>query len=143
MVEMYKILRGKYDSAVTSDFITLRENESITRGHNLKIFKERCRLNIIKKRINIQKYIYIWNSVPQYVVKVLSVKSFDKLWKKYQIKTYILLLHLLYGLCHLLTQPRSLNTTLKTELAQQAGMPNTRQKWTYTKLWYCWVLAGS
>ena len=142
MVEMYKILRGKYDSAVTSDFITLRENESITRGHNLKIIKERCRLNIIKKEL-IYRNTYIWNSVPQYVVKVLSVKSFDKLWNKYQIKTYILLLHLLYGLCHLLTQPRSLNTTLKTELAQQAGMPNTRQKWAYTKLWYCWVLAGS
>ena len=40
MIEIYKILTGKYDSSATSNFVTLRENDSITRGHNLKIFKE-------------------------------------------------------------------------------------------------------
>ena len=35
MIESYKILTGKYDSSVTSNFVTLRENDSITRGHNL------------------------------------------------------------------------------------------------------------
>ena len=48
MIEIYKILTGKYDSSVTSNCVTLRENDSITRGHNFKIFKERCRLNIRK-----------------------------------------------------------------------------------------------
>ena len=42
MIEINKILTGKYDSSVTSNFVTLRENDSITRGHNLKLFKERC-----------------------------------------------------------------------------------------------------
>ena len=42
MIEMYKILTGKYSSSVTSNVVTLRENDSITSGHNLKIFKERC-----------------------------------------------------------------------------------------------------
>ena len=51
MIEIYKTLTEKYDSAVTSDFITLRENYSITRGHNINIFKERCRLNIRKNSI--------------------------------------------------------------------------------------------
>ena len=36
-------------STVTSNIVTLNENHSITRGHNLKIIKERCRLNIHKK----------------------------------------------------------------------------------------------
>ena len=49
MIKIYKILTGKYNSTVTSNFFTLRENYSITRGHDLKIFKERCRLNIRKK----------------------------------------------------------------------------------------------
>ena len=45
MIEIYKILTGKYDSIVTSYFVTLKENDSITREHNLKIVKERCQLN--------------------------------------------------------------------------------------------------
>ena len=31
MIEIYKILTGNYDSTVTSNFFTLRENYSITR----------------------------------------------------------------------------------------------------------------
>ena len=57
MIEMYTIFTGKYDSTVTSNCITLRENDSITRGHNLKkIIKERYRLNIRKKIIYIPIY---------------------------------------------------------------------------------------
>ena len=96
-------MKGKYDSTVTSNFVTLRDNDSITRGHNLKIFKERCRLNI---RTN--SFVYrstdVWNSLPQSVVDAPSVQSFegrlDKLWKNHPIKM-ILLHHLNYGLCHL------------------------------------------
>ena len=46
MIEIYKILTGKYDSTVTSNVFTLWKQDSITRGRNLNIFKERCRLNI-------------------------------------------------------------------------------------------------
>ena len=42
MIEIYKILTGKYNSTVTSNYFSLRENDSITIGHNLKLFKERC-----------------------------------------------------------------------------------------------------
>ena len=46
-----------------------------------------------------------------------------KLWKNHA-RQIILLHHLYYGLCHLQTHVQSLNTMLKTELAQEAGMPN-------------------
>ena len=103
MIEIYKILTGKYDSSVTSNFVTLWENDSIMRGHNLEIFKERCRLNIRK-----QKFIYrstnVWDSLPQSVLDAPSFQSFEvrihKLWKNHPIKI-ILLHHLYYGLCHL------------------------------------------
>ena len=76
MIEIYKILTGKYDSSVTSNFVTLRENDSITRGHNLKIFKERCRLNILKNSF-IYRSTDVRNSPPQSVVDAPSVQSFE------------------------------------------------------------------
>ena len=35
MIEIYKILTGKYDSSVTSNFVTLRENDSIIQPRNI------------------------------------------------------------------------------------------------------------
>ena len=88
MTELYKILTEKYDAAVSSNFVTLRVNESDTRGHHLKIFKERCRLNI--KNSFIHRCTDVWNSLPQYVVGAPSVQSFerkiDKLWQNHPIK---------------------------------------------------------
>ena len=46
MIEMYKILTGKYDDDV-SIFIT-PSNDSYTRGHHLKQYKSRSRLDIRK-----------------------------------------------------------------------------------------------
>ena len=102
-LEIYKILTAKYESIVTSNFVTLRENYSVTRGHNLKKISERCRLNI-RKNSFIYRSTDVWNSLPQSVVDAPSVQSFevkiDKLWKNHPIKM-ILLHHLYYGLCHL------------------------------------------
>jgi hypothetical protein len=50
MIELFKILTGKYDHEV-SDFIQLK-GESSSRGHNYKIFK-------ICPRLNIKKYSFI------------------------------------------------------------------------------------
>ena len=90
MIELYKILTEKYDAAVSSNFVTLRVNESDTRGHHLKIFKERCRLNI-KKNLFIHRCTDVWNSLPQSVVGAPSVQSFerkiDKLWQNHPNQT--------------------------------------------------------
>ena len=58
MIELYKILTEKYDAAVSSNFVTLRVNESDTRGHHLQIFKERCRLNIKKTHLYTDAQMY-------------------------------------------------------------------------------------
>ena len=47
MIETYKILSGKYDTDVTEGLFNLRQ-DSDTRGHSLKIFKERPRLECRK-----------------------------------------------------------------------------------------------
>ena len=131
MLEIYKILTGKYDSSVTSNFVTSRENDSITRGHNLKIFKERRRLNILKNSF-IYRSTDVWNSLPQSVVDAPSVQSFevriDKQWKNHPIKNYFTVPPLLWTVTF--RRMRSLKTMLKTELAQEAGMPNTSHKRT-------------
>ena len=73
----------------------------------------------------------VWNSLPQSVVGAPSVQSLeeklDKLWKKPSYKNR---LHCTTSTvnCHLQTQSHNLDTMLKTELAQEAAMPNTREK---------------
>jgi hypothetical protein len=82
MIELFKILTGKYDPEV-SDFIQLK-GESSTRGHNYKIFK-------ICPRLNIRIYSFIhrsvdtWNNLPDSVVTAKNIVTFesrlDRLWK--------------------------------------------------------------
>ena len=40
MIELYKTLTGKYDASVSSSLVMLRDNDSDTRGHNLKYKKK-------------------------------------------------------------------------------------------------------
>ena len=116
---------------VNQIFFTLRENDSITRGHNLKIFKERCRLNI-RKNSFVYRSTGVWNSLPQYVVDAPSVQSsevkIDKLWKNHRIKNDFTAPPLIWTVSPL--DAHSLKTMLKTELAQEAGMPNSSRKRT-------------
>ena len=56
MIEILKILTGKYDSTVTSNLVTLRENYSIKRGHNLKYLKKDADYKHPKKYIYIPIY---------------------------------------------------------------------------------------
>jgi ribosomal protein L33 len=61
MIELFKILTGKYDPEV-SNFIQLKR-ESSSRGHNYKIFKIRHRLNI-RKYSFIHRSVDTWNNLP-------------------------------------------------------------------------------
>ena len=82
MIEMYKILSGKYDPEV-SNFIQLRQ-DSCTRGHRYKIFKKRPRLNIRKYSFCVRT-VELWNGLPNRVVEANTVRTFelrlDKLWR--------------------------------------------------------------
>jgi hypothetical protein len=62
MIELFKILTGKYDPEV-SDFIQLK-GESSTRGHSYKIFKIRPRKYSFKHRS-----VDTWNNLPELVVR--------------------------------------------------------------------------
>lgn len=86
MIEMYKIMTGKYDSNVT-DFIKINRND--TRGHQYKIYK-------VHTRLNLRKYSFVhrsanhWNNLPDNVVNAPSTSAMerrlDKLWKDEQAK---------------------------------------------------------
>ena len=76
MIELFKILTGKYDPEV-SDFIQLK-GESPTRGHtcNYKIFKIRPRLNI-RKYSFIHRSVDTWNNLPESVVTAKNIVTFE------------------------------------------------------------------
>ena len=86
MIEIYKLLHGKYDSN-TSNIINLYKDHNKlnerTRGHMWKICHERSRLNL-KKESFPKRAVNLWNFLPEYVVNAPSVDSFknrlDKQW---------------------------------------------------------------
>jgi len=82
MIEVYKILRNKYDPDV-SDIFTLRETGT-TRGHNCKIYKEQSRLEIRRNSFK-NRVADLWNCLPQNVVNCKTTMSFernlDRFWK--------------------------------------------------------------
>ena len=75
MIELglFKILSEKYDKEV-ADFVKLNHGESVTRGHSLKMFKERSRPDI-RKYSFLQRSVDIWNSLPESVVVSAISKS--------------------------------------------------------------------
>ena len=88
MIELYKILTGKYDSEVYN-FIKLHKSEHDTRGHQYKIEKQCTRLNI-RKNSFVHRSVDLWNNLPSSVVAAKTVLSFekrlDKLWQNQPFK---------------------------------------------------------
>ena len=86
MIEVYKILTGKYDPRVT-DFITL--SSSSTRVHSYKIYKEQSNRDL-RRYSFIHRSVKPWNNLPTEVVEAPSVGAFerrlDKLWSKEEAK---------------------------------------------------------
>ena len=62
MIETYKILKRHYDLD-PSTFFTL--NTATTRGHSLKLFKERSRL-LVRQNFFTNRIVNLWNSLPDY-----------------------------------------------------------------------------
>ena len=91
MIEIYKLLHGKYDSN-TSNIINLykdhnKPNER-TRGHMWKICHDRSRLNLRKENFP-NRAVNMWNFLPEYAVNAPGVDSFnnrlDKQWSNEEI----------------------------------------------------------
>ena len=86
MIEIYKLLHGKYDRN-TSNIINLYKDHNKlnerTGGHKWKICHEISRLNLRKESFP-NRAVNMWNFLPEYVVNAPSVDSFknrlDKQW---------------------------------------------------------------
>jgi len=81
-VEMYKILSGKYDTAVTP--WVNREYSSITRGNDLRLQKTRVTYDL-RKYYFTNRALNNWNSLPNHVVLSDTVNMFksrlDNFWQ--------------------------------------------------------------
>jgi len=73
MIEMYKILPGKYDTAVTSR--VTREHSYISRGNDLRSEKIRPKYDL-RKHFFTNTVVNIWNTLPNDVVSCDTVKKF-------------------------------------------------------------------
>ena len=92
MIEVYKILTGKYDPLVTSDLLPLhREHvpDSRTRGHSLKLLKRRFRRKLSKYSFS-RRVVGMWNSLPDDTISAQTVDTFenrlDDHWSKLEVK---------------------------------------------------------
>ncbi len=81
MIEVFKMLNGKYDQEVTPKLIM--SHNSRTRGTSLKLETVRARFDRRKYSFN-DRIVCTWNSLPQDIVTASSVNSFkmklDSLW---------------------------------------------------------------
>ena len=80
MIELYKILTGKYDEDV-SNFLQTRD-ESTTRGHQYKLYKSHSRLDIRKYSFT-QRTVEIWSNLTSKVVTAPTIMSFESRLDKF------------------------------------------------------------
>src|SRR5664279_55111 len=82
--QVFKILTGKEDVDPTCFFHMATTN---LKGHRMKIFKQRSRLNP-RKNFFSQRVVNYWNSLPSNVVEATSTNSFknriDKYWRRWR-----------------------------------------------------------
>ena len=85
MIEVYKLLQGKYDSDV-SNIVKLHKDSDTRegiRGHSLQLFIERACTNVRKESFSL-RVTRLWNYLPKVVVTAPSVSSFknrlDRHW---------------------------------------------------------------
>jgi ribonuclease P/MRP protein subunit RPP40 len=128
MIEMFKILQGIYDTSVTDGFVHLSTTD--TRGNDLKIYKERARLNI-RKFSFVNRSTDIWNSLPNSVIQAPSVISFerrlDKHWRNHPIRWNHMSEALPMEIRRMRTQNSSgMSSDENEELAPEAEMQSAR-----------------
>ena len=85
MIDVYKIITGKYDN----NALQLKVNNSVnTRGNHYKLYQSHSRYDI-RKYVFANRVLAIWNSLPDYVVivesTVLFKKRLDKFWSNQAI----------------------------------------------------------
>ena len=86
MIEIYKLMHGLYDEEVAPQPI---RSKGVTRGHVLKIFKERSNTKLRQNHLLIRA-VDAWNHLPENVVTAPSLYSFKNrlgsVWSELQVK---------------------------------------------------------
>jgi hypothetical protein len=82
MIEVYKIMSGKYDPEISNIFQHQEQENRNTRGHKYKLFKPRCRLNIRKNSFCI-RVVNMWNSLSENVVTANTLLTFERRLDRY------------------------------------------------------------
>jgi len=77
----FKLIHHKYDNTVAPSLF--HNSKSVTRGNKFKLQNQTFNHNF-RKYLFIARIVNIWNTLPNYVVDVLSVDLFklqlDKFW---------------------------------------------------------------
>jgi len=88
MIEVFKILHGIYDSEVSEDILQL-SNNTVTRGHSLKLTTLPSRLEIRRNSFAV-RVVKPFNSLSEEVLTASSVRVFenrlDTFWKDQPVK---------------------------------------------------------
>ena len=74
MIEVYKILTGRYKK-VAGDIFEVCSNK-ITRGHSMKLNKQRCGIDI-RKYYFTNRVVDIWNDLPESVVSANTMFTLE------------------------------------------------------------------
>ena len=86
-IQVYKIIHG-IDKIETEKFFTM-SSYTQTRGHSLKLFKKRARLNVRKNCFS-NRVVDGWNALPESVVTAPSLNTFksrlNKHWRNQPYK---------------------------------------------------------
>ena len=84
MIEAYKIMSGKYHPEISNIFQHQEQENRNTRGHRYKLFKPRCRLNIMTNSL-CNRVVNMWNSLSENVVTAKTLLTFarrlDRYWE--------------------------------------------------------------
>jgi len=90
LIEAYKFTHDVYN--VNSDNILPRCHSTLTRGHNYKVKKQMCKLDVRKNFFGL-RVVNIWNNLPASVVDAPSVNAFkgriDKHLRNHQFEINI------------------------------------------------------
>ena len=73
---VFKVMKGIVDLNYAT-FFKLSTNN--TRGHELKLFKQRNRLNV-RRNFFSQRIVESWNVLPEEIVNCATVMHFEKLY---------------------------------------------------------------
>ena len=82
VTQVYKILHDM-DKMDKNKLFTMSDNPA-TRGHSLKLFKRRSRLQIQANFFGNYRVVDVWNSLPESVVQAPSLNCFKNRLNKYR-----------------------------------------------------------